>query len=453
MLDFVELGKKLNVDRVVFSAISNWGTFGQQEYQDHAVQNPKHPEHQNLLSILEENIFESDQVDLGNLTSLYNNVNEIKKIREYISSHENSSKVTSTQKTIEPLAVNSEKRTSTIAFYLPQFHPIYENNKWWGKGFTEWTNTAKALPLFKGHYQPHIPADLGFYDLRVAETRKAQARMAKENGIDAFCYWHYWFGNGRRLLERPLEEVIKLGEPDFPFCLGWANQTWSGVWHGAPNKILMEQTYPGLEDYKSHFYSMLPAFRDERYFKFNGKLLFLIYNPAELPNAVEFTNFWRELAHKEALVGFHFVAHNQRTFQEFGCDSCVDNAPFINFQANSVQIEPYDVQKTPKVKYYTDFVNHMKNYKLEPNEHPLIVPNWDNTPRSGHLGYALHGSTPDLFSKHVEDSIKKVEHLPSRERLVFIKAWNEWAEGNHMEPDLKYGNQYLHAYKNRVFRR
>lgn len=138
-----------------------------------------------------------------------------------------------------------------IAFYLPQFHPIPENDEWWGKGFTEWTNTAKAKPLFPGHYQPHVPADLGFYDLRLTEARVAQAEMAAEYGIEGFCYWHYWFA-GKRLLEHPFNEVMQSGKPDFPFCLGWANDTWSGIWHGAPNRVLIEQTYPGLEDYKNY---------------------------------------------------------------------------------------------------------------------------------------------------------------------------------------------------------
>ena len=163
-----------------------------------------------------------------------------------------------------------------IAFYLPQFHPIPENDEWWGRGFTEWTNVAKAVPLFRGHYQPHFPADLGFYDLRVPEVREAQAAMAKAYGIEGFCYYHYWFGHGRRLLERPFNEVLSSGKPDFPFCLCWANDTWTGIWHGAPNKVLIEQRYPGVEDYKAHFYALLDAFRDPRYMTVDGKKIFII---------------------------------------------------------------------------------------------------------------------------------------------------------------------------------
>src|SRR5205809_7458559 len=169
-----------------------------------------------------------------------------------------------------------------IAFYLPQYHPIPENDQWWGPGFTEWTNTAKARPLFRGHYQPHVPADLGFYDLRQPETREAQAEMARAYGIEAFCYYHYWFGNGRRLLQRPFEEVVQLGQPDFPFCLCWANETWTGVWHGLSSHVLIEQTYPGKEDAARHFHTLLPAFLDRRYVTVDGKPLFLVHSPTEL---------------------------------------------------------------------------------------------------------------------------------------------------------------------------
>ena len=169
-------------------------------------------------------------------------------------------------------------KARVIAFYLPQFHPIPENDEWWGKGFTEWTNTAKAKPLFPGHYQPHVPADLGFYDLRVPETRIAQAEMAKEYGIEGFCYYHYWFA-GKRLLERPFDEVLNSGMPDFPFCLCWANQTWTGIWHGSPDRVLIEQTYPGPEDEEVILIICCKAFHDQRYIKVDGKPMFLVYCP------------------------------------------------------------------------------------------------------------------------------------------------------------------------------
>jgi len=196
------------------------------------------------------------------------------------------------------------RKARVIAYYLPQYHPIPENDAWWGRGFTEWTNVAKARPLFRGHYQPHIPADLGFYDLRVPEVREAQAEMARAYGIEGFCYWHYWFA-GKRLIERPFAEVLESGKPDFPFCLAWANQTWTGIWHGASDRVLIEQTYPGPDDHAAHFRALLPAFRDDRYLKVDGKPMFAILQPADLTAQV--LPQWRDLATAAGLKGFHFV--------------------------------------------------------------------------------------------------------------------------------------------------
>lgn len=195
-----------------------------------------------------------------------------------------------------------------IALYLPQFHPIPENDKWWGKGFTEWMNVGKARPLFRGHYQPRVPADLGYYDLRLSEAREAQAEMAKSYGIEGFCYWHYWFGNGKRLLERPFQEVLSSGKPDFPFCLAWANESWKGFFHGVNGReVLIEQEYPSEQDRIDHFYSVLPAFKDARYMQVDSKPLFMIYNPFSLPDARGFISLWQKLAKENGLTGIHFV--------------------------------------------------------------------------------------------------------------------------------------------------
>lgn len=198
-----------------------------------------------------------------------------------------------------------DKKARVIAFYLPQYHPVEVNDKYWGKGFTEWTNVAKAKPLFPGHYQPQIPADLGFYDLRLPEVRKAQADMAREYGIEGFCYWHYWFGNGETVLDMPIKEVLRTGEPDFPFCLGWANHSWSNrTWSKnkfyEQNIVFLEQKYLGQKDYTDYFYSVLPLFKDKRYITVDGKPLFLIYAPQDIPDTEVFLSTWQKLAVENA---------------------------------------------------------------------------------------------------------------------------------------------------------
>jgi len=372
-----------------------------------------------------------------------------------------------------------------IAFYLPQFHPILENDEWWGKGFTEWTNVAKAKPLFPGHYQPHIPADLGFYDLRVPETRLAQAEMAQKYGIEGFCYWHYWFA-GKRLLDRPFAEVLKSGEPDFPFCLAWANQTWTGIWHGAPGRVLIEQTYPGESDYVSHFHSILEAFRDERYLTVDGRKAFIVYVPRRIPDPRLFTDLWRELARKNGLGGVYFMAVCEPGWDPrmHGFDAAIVNSSIrgredqgkvslrvkgllnkdlrerlgvtaIHRCANSARQAMSAAmrgrRRIPSIFDYAGFVSrafperHYRDW-----EYPMVVPNWDNTPRSGLNGIVLHRSSPELFKSHLRNALGLVEDRTYDRRIVFIKSWNEWAEGNHLEPDFKYGHGYLEALRNEL---
>lgn len=349
-----------------------------------------------------------------------------------------------------------------IAFYLPQFHPVPENDEWWGKGFTEWTNTAKAKPLFKGHYQPHVPADLGFYDLRVPETRKAQADMARESGIEAFCYYHYWFA-GRRLLERPFNEVLASGEPDFPFCLCWANETWTGIWHGLSNKILIEQTYPGEDDHRKHFEYLMHAFSDRRYVRVDEKPVFVIYNPDNLPEHV--TDFWRELAIRAGLPGLFLIAQHRSPNwdpKSRGFDARIDvrlpmrrrtMASWITWRQPLRKLRYFwaDWRNLPTIHQY----EHVSPFIIgDPvpgiESFPCVIPNWDNTPRSGTNGMVLTGSTPELFRRQLRKAIKNVSHLPTERRILFIKSWNEWAEGNHLEPDLRFGHQYLHVLRDEI---
>jgi hypothetical protein len=347
-----------------------------------------------------------------------------------------------------------------LANYLPQFHPIAENDEWWGKGFTEWTNTAKAKPLFRGHHQPNIPADLGFYDLRLSETREAQAELAKEYGISGFCYWHYWFGNGNRLLERPFQEVLKSGKPDYPFCLAWANQTWTGIWHGLKNKVLIDQKYPGKEDYISHFQSLLPAFHDKRYIRIDNKPVFVVYSPDLLPDSREFTDLWNELALKNGLDGFYFIGIHYA-----GWDHKKDgfNDKTIHQPSHYVQLYEKDSKnrisgmirrnlfkgRLPVIYNYGKLVRSYDFGLFNSNDViPTIIPNWDNSPRSGRRGWVFHNSTPGDFGYHFEKSVQFVlKREEPNPKIIFIKSWNEWAEGNYLEPDHRYGLQYLEALK------
>jgi len=344
-----------------------------------------------------------------------------------------------------------------IAFYLPQYHPVPENDVFWGKGFTEWTNTAKARRRFPGHYQPHVPADLGFYDLRVAETRQAQADMARQYGIEGFCYYHYWFGNGKRILERPFAEVLASGEPDFPFCLCWANETWSGVWHGAENRILIEQTYPGAEDDQRHFDELLPAFQDRRYMKVDGKPIFAVYRPFKMNDPKATIARWRAMAAKAGLPGIYFVgvySAGQPQPEDHGFDASIynANAPLRSWGSwkQPVTLIKNAVLRRLGVPTTHDYASAIKYFlpdALPSTCFPSVINGWDNTPRSGERGLVLTNATPQLYGRALKkafDLTRDRDNGPDG-RLVFLKSWNEWAEGNHLEPDLKYGHQYLEA--------
>lgn len=346
-----------------------------------------------------------------------------------------------------------------IAFYLPQFHPIPENDEWWGKGFTEWTNTAKAKPLFPGHYQPHVPADLGFYDLRLPETRQAQADLASEYGIEGFCYYHYWFA-GRRLLEKPFNEVLTSGRPDFPFCLCWANDSWTGVWHGNPKNMLVEQTYPGEEDSRRHFAFLLRAFSDPRYIKVDGKPLFLVYKPELLPSPKRYLEFWRELAHSSGLKGLYLVGIHTLPWEPelSGFDGMIVHNFYQITDSDSKTLRMLKEKiryrfKFPHVYSYRKSIPHLLTPEATAtNIYPCVVHAWDNSPRTGKNAWILHNSTPELFRMHLRATIELATAKPTEHRLVFLKSWNEWAEGNHLEPDLKYGKQFLEVIRDEVGR-
>ena len=381
-------------------------------------------------------------------------------------------------------------KARVLAVYLPQFHPIPENDKFWGPGFTEWNNVVKAKPLFRGHYQPRIPADLGFYDLRLPEIREKQAELAREAGIEGFCYWHYWFGNGKRLLNRPLDEVVACGKPDFPFCLAWANHDWTtGTWQkGMKKGMIAEQLYLGKADHEHHFNTMLPAFRDKRYIRVDGKLLFVIYDPYRFVHVEEFIDTWRQLAQKNDLGDFHFVAMCNSTntvvrLPEGGIgpgrvqpdlkSSAVvyNNMLALGFdavcswgkpRAEMIVMGKYKrallyklherVSFLPTLKYdYAEVTKHF--FAPEDswdNVYPTLMSGWDRTPRTGDEEGVYINYTPEHFQHHIESGLEVIKDKPEEHRILFLRSWNEWAEGNYVEPDEKYGHGFLNAIRNAI---
>jgi hypothetical protein len=342
-----------------------------------------------------------------------------------------------------------------LAFYLPQFYPTPENDAWWGRGFTEWTNVGRAKPLFRGHYQPRVPADLGYYDLRVPEVRVQQAEMAREAGIEGFCYWHYWFA-GRRLLDRVFAEVVASGSPDYPFCLCWANHSWKAkTWDPAiPDRMLMEQTYSGPSDYESQFMALLPAFRDKRYIRHEGRLLYGIFEPGDIPDMAEMARIWNDLAARNGLPGFCFFGFAQGAgalskARRPGIDLVVFDAMFdvvymcLNKKGSRWRAKMHSMLHRPNVIGYDYYVRTAERvFSYYPDTIPCIDPNFDHSPRSGVRGTILHESTPELWGSLCHHIRKRVEES-GKDSLMFIKSWNEWGEGNYLEPDLRFGDAYL----------
>jgi hypothetical protein len=345
-----------------------------------------------------------------------------------------------------------------IAYYLPQYYPFKENNDWWGEGFTEWTNVGKAKQLFRGHDQPKVPADLGYYDLRVPQVREMQAKLAAEAGVTGFCYWHYWFGNGRQLLDMPIKEVLSSGKPDFPFSLGWANESWKAkVWNfndASKDKLLMEQLHPGVDDIEAHFYSILPALQDKRYIRIEDKPIFVIYKPLLLPNAEEFIKIWNRLAIENNLSnGFFFIGHTVNIREKakilsLGFDAVnIVRTGEYRFNKNVIKKIPFKLFKFKalgkplKLNYSFISKYFVNDIDKEEDLIPTIIPNWDHTPRSGRKGVVFHNSTPDLFKKHIKRVFDVIRN--KKRKVVFLKSWNEWGEGNYMEPDLLNGKRYI----------
>ena len=349
-----------------------------------------------------------------------------------------------------------------LAVHLPQFHPIRENDEWWGKGFTEWRNVTKAKPLFPGHYQPHLPGDLGFYDLRLPEAREAQADLAGSYGIDGFCYYHYWF-HGRRLLEQPVNEILRTGKPDFPFCLFWANESWEGRWHGvmSEKRTLVKQDYSPQDDL-DHLRWLAPVMADPRYVRVSGRPVFVIYRPADLPDPARTIETWKKEALRLGLQEPYLIASDShapgKDLTALGFDAVVQFLPQLTalgcfreatFKRSALRVLNNLRRGVASCSVYAcDYETALGKMAREVPwpAHKMIIPGWDNTPRAGKKGVILVGSTPDKFYQSVLEMSKwTLANLRQDRRILFLNAWNEWAEGNHLEPDLKNGMGYLAA--------
>jgi GT2 family glycosyltransferase/tetratricopeptide (TPR) repeat protein/uncharacterized HAD superfamily protein/hypoxanthine phosphoribosyltransferase len=374
------------------------------------------------------------------------------------------SEIVSKNGTDRKTAIEQKRSSRLVAFYLPQYHPIPENDEWWGKGFTEWRNVTKAKPLFEGHHQPQLPSDLGFYDLRLHETLQAQAELAKQHGIQAFCFWHYWF-NGKLLLEKPLLNLLNSDKPDFQFCLAWANENWTRRWDGHDQEILQEQKYGGDGDDRSHFNWLLPFLMDKRAFKIENKPVFLVYRPGNLPNPERTIDLWRKAAAAAGLPGIFIMAiktsfaneQENWTFRGFDGE--------LLFQPNFTTVYNFAEEQKGKSNQQNGtadatVVNYRDVWRLlaeEGNEakkrdslFTSVIPGWDNTARRTNNPLVLHDSNPEDYSSWLSLELDRVKNRHPEKRVVFINAWNEWAEGNHLEPDLKFGRAFLEATKKAV---
>lgn len=364
-------------------------------------------------------------------------------------------------------------RARAIAFYLPQFHPIPENDAWWGKGFTEWTNVVTGRPRFPSHYQPHLPADLGFYDLRLEETRIAQADLARQFGIEGFCYYHYWF-KGTRLLHRPLDDMLASGKPDFPFCLCWANESWSRVWSGRDHDVLMRQGYDSADD-AAHIVWLCEVFRDSRYLRVDGRPLFLFYMPEKLPNAQRLLTQWRREAITRIGVDPYFCAvrtgfsmRDAASLRALDFDGVVEFEPnrkhfpaAKNATGHAVSLSQfvlparwYDALRNSSwlgkrtlntIVDYTAYVDaSLARPALDDTTYPVVFPSWDNAVRRT-SATIIENHDVAQYRRWLDDAITRVASRQADQRLVFINAWNEWAEGCHLEPDQRHGKQFLEA--------
>jgi hypothetical protein len=341
-----------------------------------------------------------------------------------------------------------EEDVKILAFYLPQFHPIAENDRWWGKGFTEWSRVTRARPQFAAHYQPHLPERLGFYDLRLPEARARQAALARAHGIDGFCYYYYWFGT-KTLLERPLAEMLASGVPDLPFCLCWANENWTRRWDGAEKELLIEQRYaPELDS--ALIEDLLPFFRDRRYLRVRGAPVLLVYRPGAIPEPQATTARWRRAAREQGLPDLHLVAALTFGLQDprpLGFDAAVEFPPHgENLPANACAVDGIVPGFGGEIIDYRAVVSRRLGLPPPPFRlYRTAMAGWDNTPRLGRRATIFHGASPAAYEEWLRALVTAARLGHPEHRLVFVNAWNEWAEGAHLEPDERFATGYLEA--------
>ena len=344
---------------------------------------------------------------------------------------------------------DSKPPVKLVPFYLPQFHPIAENDLWWGEGFTEWTNVIPARPLFKGHYQPQLPTELGFYDLRDPEVLERQAALARRFGIHGFCFHYYWF-DGRRVLERPLEQLLARATPTLPFCVSWANENWTRRWDGREFEVLLRQAYEG--DWAERFIrDVLPVMSDSRYMRVGDAPLLLVYRVDLLPDAPRVAELWRTIAAREMGFELHLAAVQSFEIREprpFGFDAAVEFPPHpFERRPADARVERLRWRFRGALESYESLADAMLS-KPTPDYlwYRGLVPSWDNTARRGRRAYVAVGSSPDAYRRWLGELVRQaLERADVTEPLIFVNAWNEWAEGTHLEPDDRYGRAWLEA--------
>lgn len=367
-----------------------------------------------------------------------------------------------------------DHKAKLIALYFPQLHEIPENDKWWGKGFTDWDNVKSAKPQYKDHYQPRIPFNNDYYDQSQIETLRKQMDLAKQYGVHGFCHYHYWF-DGKQLLETPTNLMMENKELDFPFCLSWANETWSKRWDGREHDILIQQTHPSTkESWKKHYDYLIKAWTDPRAIKVDNKPVFVIYRPQRIKKIDEMLAYWRELAMQDGLQGLYFIFQKQYELPSNSCLSSFDAQfqfqPFEAVYKKSVHhsillrlarrlSERYQgILRGLRAIFVKDLTFHdydetwKKIIEIREDEglttYPGAFVDWDNTARYKNRATVFRGATPEKFLEWFGQLVKTMPKRKLPEKLIFLNAWNEWAEGTYLEPDERYGLQYLEAVKN-----